>query len=102
MELSCGVMVAHQFLALLVWVRILAGQLKNIIIMAQISGATFEKSFRGFPSFIRIDLRKHADIIPLLVERGLLKEEIKWSAKMKKSLQDPDFKDLDLDNIWDE
>ena len=70
--------------------------------MTSVAGITVEKSYKGVPSFIRIDLRKHVDIVPFLVERGLLKEEIKWTAKMKKSLKETEFKDLDLDNIRDE
>ena len=55
--------------------------------MARVAGITIERTLKGRPKFVRIDLRKHADFIPLLEERGVeLYEPIKWTAKMKRSL----------------
>ena len=55
--------------------------------MARVAGITIERTLKGRPKFVRIDLRKHADFIPLLEERGVeLDEPIKWTAKMKRSL----------------
>ena len=39
--------------------------------MAQITGLTVERSLKGCPTHVRIDLRKHSDFIPLLEEKGL-------------------------------
>ena len=55
--------------------------------MATIAGITVERTLSGRPQFVRIDLRKHADFIPLLEERGVeVNEPVKWTAKMKRSL----------------
>jgi len=54
--------------------------------MAQVAGIKVERASTGIPKFVTIDLRKHADIIPLLEKKGVeLDEPIKWTAKMKKS-----------------
>jgi hypothetical protein len=42
--------------------------LLNVLIMEQVAGITVERTSRGRPHFVRIDLRKHADFIPLLEE----------------------------------
>ena len=39
--------------------------------MAQIAGITVERSTEGYPTYVRIDLGKHSDFIPLLKEKGL-------------------------------
>ena len=39
--------------------------------MAQVAGITVERTLTGRPQFVRIDLRKHADLIPLLEEKGI-------------------------------
>jgi hypothetical protein len=54
--------------------------------MARVAGITIERTLTGRPQFAKIDLRKHADFIPLLEERGVeMNEPIKWTAKMKRS-----------------
>ena len=54
--------------------------------MAQVAGIKVERASTGVPKFVTIDLRKHADFIPLLEKKGVeLDEPIKWTAKMKKS-----------------
>ena len=40
--------------------------------MSKISGITIERTVRGVPRYVRIDLSKHKDLIPLLEEKGLL------------------------------
>jgi hypothetical protein len=39
--------------------------------MAQVAGITVEHTLKGHPQFVRIDLRKHADFIPMLKEKGI-------------------------------
>jgi hypothetical protein len=57
-------------------------------IMAQVAGIKIERSSKGCPQYVRIDLRKHADIIPLLEKKGVeMDEPIKWTAKMKRSFE---------------
>ena len=52
-----------------------------------VAGVTIERTAKGKPTFVRIDLRKHADIIPVLEKKGVeVEKPIKWTAKMKKSL----------------
>jgi hypothetical protein len=55
--------------------------------MAQVAGIKVERTSNGVPTFVTIDLRKHADIIPFLEQKGFEVEPlIKWTAKMKRSL----------------
>jgi hypothetical protein len=54
--------------------------------MARIAGITVERTLTGRPQFVRIDLRKHADIIPVLEAKGVeTGKPVKWTAKMKRS-----------------
>ena len=54
--------------------------------MAQVSGITIERIMTGRPMFARIDLRKHADIIPILENKGAeVEKPVNWTAKMKRS-----------------
>jgi hypothetical protein len=56
--------------------------------MARVAGITVERTPTGRPRFVRIDLRKHADFIPLLEEKGVETcKPIKWTAKMKRSFE---------------
>ena len=51
-------------------------------------GITVERTSRGVPQFVTIDLRKHNDFIPLLEKKGvILNEEIQWTEKMKRSFE---------------
>ena len=72
--------------------------------MAQVAGITIERTPRGRPQFVRIDLRKHADFIPLLEKKGVkLDEPIKWTAKMKRSIaqaKNGEIYKVDMDNFW--
>jgi hypothetical protein len=43
--------------------------------MAQVAGITIERTFTGRPQFARIDLHKHADIIPILGNKGVRIDE---------------------------
>ena len=56
--------------------------------MAQIAGLKVERTSAGHPKSVTIDLRKHADIIPFLEQKGLdMEKPIKWTAKMKESFK---------------
>ena len=58
----------------------------NSKIMAQVSGITIERTMSGKPVFAHIDLRKHADMIPILENKGVeVEKTVNWSAKMRKS-----------------
>jgi len=71
--------------------------------MTQIAGITIDRTNSGFPMFAHIDLRKHSEFIPLLKKKGLeVEEPIKWTAKMKRALTEPEFKKGDINNFWDE
>ena len=51
-----------------------------------VAGVTIERTAKGKPTFVRIDLRKHANIIPLLKKGGIeIDEPIKWTAEMRES-----------------
>ncbi|MCL2649572.1 MAG: hypothetical protein FWD60_00935 [Candidatus Azobacteroides sp.] len=39
--------------------------------MDRITGITVEHTSTGHPQFVRIDLRKHADFIPMLEKKGV-------------------------------
>ena len=69
-----------------------------------VAGVTIERTLKGKPTFIRIDLRKHANIIPLLKEGGIeIDEPIKWTAKMKRAFaqaKNGEFVKGDINNFW--
>ena len=51
-----------------------------------VAGIKVERTSRGVPKSVTIDLRKHTEFIPLLEEKGVeLDEPVKWTAKMKRS-----------------
>ena len=68
------------------------------------AGIKIERTSRGIPKSITIDLRKHADFIPFLKEKGIeLDEPIKWTAKMKRSLaqaKNGEWTEGDINNFW--
>ena len=70
-----------------------------------IAGIKVERTSRGVPKFVTIDLRKHTDFIPLLKEKGVkLDEDIQWTAKMKRSFEQAkngEVYEVDMDNFWD-
>ena len=49
--------------------------------MPKIAGITVERTSKGIPRYVRIDLSKHRDIIPLLVEKGLIDEPEIYNKK---------------------
>ena len=54
--------------------------------MAQVAGIKVERASTGVPRYVTIDLRKHADFIPLLEEKRVeIDKPVKWTAKMKRS-----------------
>jgi len=68
-----------------------------------VAGITIDRTVKGKPTFARIDLRKHTDIIPILEKKGVQVEEpIKWSAKMQRAFAEKEFYVIDMDNFWDE
>jgi len=74
--------------------------------MAQVAGIKVERASSGVPKSVTINLRKHADFIPLLKEKGVeMDEPIKWTAKMKRSFaqaKNGEWKVGDINNFWDE
>jgi len=71
--------------------------------MAQVAGIKVERAPGGCLKFVTIDLRKHADFIPLLQQKGVeVDEPVKWSAKMQRALAETEFKLGDINNFWDE
>ena len=73
--------------------------------MAQVSGITIERTTNGRPLFARIDLRKHADMIPILEGKGAeVKKPVNWTAKMKRSFEEAKRGDVisrSLDEVLD-
>ncbi|MDR2148237.1 MAG: hypothetical protein LBE91_17465 [Tannerella sp.] len=73
--------------------------------MKQIAGIKVERAESGVPKSVTIDLRKHADIIPLLKEKGVeMDAPIKWTAKMKRSFaqaKNGEYYKVDPNNFWD-
>ena len=54
--------------------------------MARVAGITVEHTIKGGLKSVTIDLRKHAEFIPILEEKGVeLRKPVKWTAKMKRS-----------------
>ena len=39
--------------------------------MAQIAGITVERTYEGTPTYVRINLRQHSDVIPFLERKGI-------------------------------
>ena len=70
-----------------------------------VAGIRLERTTKGVPKFATIDLRKHADFIPLLEERGVeMEEPIKWTAKMKRAFaqaENGEWTKGDINNFWD-
>jgi TPP-dependent 2-oxoacid decarboxylase len=73
--------------------------------MARVAGITVERTIRGRGRYVRIDLRKHSDLIPVLEQKGVeIDEPIKWTAKMKRSFaqaKNGEIYEVDLNNFWD-
>ncbi len=71
--------------------------------MPKISGITIERTYKGVPKFVTIDLRKHADIIPILEEKGILeKPRIPNATTLKAIKEAMDGKKLKTYNSVDE
>ena len=70
------------------------------------AGITIDRTLSGKPLYAPIDLRKYANLIPVLESNGLeVNPPIKWTAKMKRSFEQAkkgDWKIGDIDNFWDE
>ena len=72
--------------------------------MSKISGITIERTARGIPRYVRIDLTKHKDLIPILREKGIIDEpEVKFTPKIKRSIREAkngEYKEGSIDNFW--
>ena len=76
---------------------------RNQFEIMAVAGITVERTAKGNPTFVRIDLRKHANLIPILEENGVeIDEPIKWTAKMQRAFAEKEFKIGDINNFWDE
>ena len=63
--------------------------------MAQLAGITVERTMRGRPTFVRIDVRKHANLVPVLEEYGVeIKPSVQWSVKAKKAFTEAENKEV--------
>ena len=69
-----------------------------------VAGIKIERTSRGVPKFVIIDLKKHSDFIPLLEKKGVeFNEPIKWTAKMKRSFaqaKNGEIYEVDMNNFW--
>ena len=71
--------------------------------MSQTEGFTVERTKSGKPKFAHIDLRKHANLIPVLESNGFeIEPPIKWTEKMKRAFEETEYKRGDINNFWDE
>jgi len=71
--------------------------------MNTVEGFTVEHTKSGKPTFAHIDLRKHANLIPVLESNGFeMEPTIKWTEKMKRAFKETEYTVLDMDNFWDE
>jgi len=72
--------------------------------MTQVAGITVERTLKGRPRFVRIDLRKHVEFIPMLEKKGVdVNEPIKWTAKMKQAFAESENGETclgDINNFW--
>jgi len=58
--------------------------------MSKVAGITVEKTYTGIPTYVRINIKKHPDIIPYLEEKGVISEpeeiyDAKLVSKIRKS-----------------
>jgi len=66
-------------------------------------GITIDRSQSGKPLYAHIDLRKHANLIPVLESAGFeIEPPIKWTEKMKRAFEETEYKIGNIDNFWDE
>ena len=71
--------------------------------MIHTTGYTVERTKNGKPTFARIDLRKHANLIPILESNGIeIEEPVKWTEKMKQAFKEKEFRKGDINNFWNE
>ena len=73
--------------------------------MERTTGYTLERTKSGKPSFVRIDLRKNAFLIPILENNGfkIETEEPKWTAEILESFEQAkrgEWKVGDINNFW--
>ena len=72
--------------------------------MARVAGYKVERTLRGKPKFVHIDLRKHANLIPVLEQNGFeIEPPIKWNAKTKQAFAESKNGETylgDIDDFW--
>ena len=72
--------------------------------MERIAGYTVDRTAKRKPKSVFIDLKKHADFIPILEENGFeIEEPIKWSTKAKRSfaqIEKGEWQVGDINNFW--
>jgi len=73
--------------------------------MNTVAGITIERTPLGKPLYAHIDLRKHADMIPILENKGaeVKKKPINWSETMKRSFtqaKNGEWEKGDINNFW--
>ena len=72
--------------------------------MAQVAGIKEERTSTRVQKCITKDLQKHSEFIPLPAEKGVdTNEPIKWTAKMKRSLEQAkrgEIYEIDMNNFW--
>jgi hypothetical protein len=52
--------------------------------MARVAGIQFEDDSKGNHRYVRIDLKKHAEVIPYLEKIGAIEEEDEFEKEWKK------------------
>jgi hypothetical protein len=67
--------------------------------MARVAGVTVERNTKGLAQYIRINLHKHADLIPIFKEKGFIEDASpynkKFVAKIRESENESSI-DVDL------
>lgn len=73
--------------------------------MPKVAGITVERTYKGRPRYVRIDLNKHRDLIPLLEDKGVrIEPEKKVTAKLKRSIREAENGEvtrLDITKLFD-
>lgn len=67
--------------------------------MARIAGVTVERNTKGLAQYIRINLHKHADLIPIFKEKGFIEEESPYNKKFVAKIRESENQqsvDIDL------
>jgi hypothetical protein len=60
--------------------------------MARVAGIQFENDSKGNHRYVRIDLRKHAEVIPFLEKIGAIEEEDEFEKEWKEGISGKELK----------